>query len=305
MKRIDKSDSPTGKHEKRQGGKIPAIAWHPAFVEAIQLELEDYKDSLEFQTEHPLTSEPLKIDCIVIKKAPDVVINKNIAAIFKDVNIIEYKSPSDYVSVSDFHKVYAYAYLYSSFENVPIGKMTISFIESRYPRKLLAYLLETRGCKVEKNHQGIYTIRGDFLPIQIIDNRLLPVEENLWLKELYDRLDQKEIRRILTKISSQKKASRIGAYLDAIIRANIEILQEEYKMTDSLSSLTSFLEEIGISAAWEAKGEARGEAKGLAIGEAKALAIAQNMVNQGYAIEAIISATMLDPEKVKALYKNK
>ena len=62
-------------------------------------------------------------------------------------------------------------------------------------------------------------------------------------------------------------------------------------MTDSLSSLANFLEEIGMSAAWEARGK-----------ENEALAIAQNMMNQGYPIDAVISATMLDPEKVKALY---
>jgi len=74
-------------------------------------------------------------------------------------------------------------------------------------------------------------------------------------------------------------------------------------MTDSLSSLVNFLEEIGISAAWEAKGVAIGEARGEArVKENEALAIAQNMLNQGYPIEAVISATMLDPEKVNALY---
>ncbi|GHV20892.1 hypothetical protein FACS189494_05490 [Spirochaetia bacterium] len=50
------------------------IAWHPAFIEAIQLELEQYKDILEFNPEHQLTSEPLKIDVLIIKKPPDVVI---------------------------------------------------------------------------------------------------------------------------------------------------------------------------------------------------------------------------------------
>ena len=298
MKRVNTSGSSTGKRNKKQGGKNQAIAWHPAFIEALQLELEEYRDSLEFQTEHPLTAEPLKIDCIVIKKVPDVVINKNIAAIFRDINIIEYKSPSDYVSVADFHKVYAYAYLYSAFEDVPIDKMTISFIESHYPKKLLAYLQKERDCKVEKSEQGIYTVKGDFLPIQIIDNRMLPAEENLWLKELYNKLDQQEFRRILTEISSQKKATMIGAYLDAIIRANKEILQEDYNMTDSLSSVTNFLEEIGISAKWEAKGEARAK-------ENEALAIARNMVDLGLPPETVISATMLDPEKVKALYQNK
>jgi hypothetical protein len=44
----------------------PGIAWHPAFVEALQMELEAYQDALEFDPEHPLTSEPLEIDCVVM-----------------------------------------------------------------------------------------------------------------------------------------------------------------------------------------------------------------------------------------------
>ena len=41
------------------------IAWHPAFVQAIQQELEDYLDVLTFESEHQLTTEPLKIDVLI------------------------------------------------------------------------------------------------------------------------------------------------------------------------------------------------------------------------------------------------
>ena len=41
------------------------ISWHPAFIQAIQLELEDYLDVLTFETEHQLTTEPLKIDVLI------------------------------------------------------------------------------------------------------------------------------------------------------------------------------------------------------------------------------------------------
>ena len=50
-----------------------------------------------------------------------------------------------------------------------------------------------------------------------------------------------------------------------------------------------------MSAAWEAKGEAKGK-------ENEALTIAQKMVNSGFPLETVVSITELDPEKVKALY---
>jgi hypothetical protein len=73
-----------GKQRRRHDAdnETQRIAWHPAFVEALQMELQAYRDVLEFKIEHQLTAEPLKIDCVVIKKAKNVVIKKNIAAIF-------------------------------------------------------------------------------------------------------------------------------------------------------------------------------------------------------------------------------
>jgi hypothetical protein len=153
-----------------EGGRI---SWHSAFVEALQMELYDYQDALEFHSEFQLTSEPLRIDCVVIKKAKDIVIKKNIAAIFREWNLLEYKSPGDYVSVADFYKVYGYACLYASFERVPISGLTISFVESRYPKKLLGYLRKERGYTIAKNGPGIYTVSGDIIPIQVIDSRCL------------------------------------------------------------------------------------------------------------------------------------
>ncbi|MDR3182318.1 MAG: hypothetical protein LBT89_05235, partial [Planctomycetaceae bacterium] len=80
------------------------IAWHPAFVQAIQLELADYKDVLEYESEYQLTSEPLKIDVLIIKKRSNVVIKKNIGQIFKQCNVVEYKSPDDRFTIWDYHK---------------------------------------------------------------------------------------------------------------------------------------------------------------------------------------------------------
>ena len=266
------------------------IHWHPAFIEAIKLELSDYRDSLEFFSELPLTAEPLRIDCIVIKKTKGLVITKNIASIFKEFNILEYKSPADYVSVGDFYKVYGYACLYACLHKVPITNLTISFIESRLPKKLFKHLRDIRGYMVEKTSPGIYTVKGDILPIQIINNRQLSVEENLWLKNLTDRLDLKGYLQINTEIARLEETINVGAYLNVLVQANVNILEEAAKMSNAAKSLDEVLERTGIAAKWEAKAEER-----------KALNIARNMVNLGYSMENIISATQLDSEKVKEL----
>jgi len=278
------------------GEPLP-IAWHPAFVEALQLELEEYGDFLEFHPEYQLTSEPLRIDCLVIKKPPDLVIRKNIAAIFREANLVEYKSPDDYISVYDFYKVYGYACLYASLENVPVTSITISFVESRYPRELLDHLKKIRRYKVEETSSGIYTVKGDILPIQIIDSRKLSAEENLWLKDLNNKLEAREASRLLLEVKKQGKAARINAYIGAIARANYFAIREAINMSSTVASLEDVLIETGMMARAEARGQAEGA-------ERASLAIAENLVNLGLPLETVVAATKLDPEKVKAMYNN-
>ena len=78
------------------------IYWHSAHHEALQLELYEYVDSLEFKEEHALSKEALRIDTLAIKKIKDVQISKNIGKIFRKHNIVEYKSEGDYFSFWDY-----------------------------------------------------------------------------------------------------------------------------------------------------------------------------------------------------------
>ena len=62
-----------------------------AFYGALHLELDEYRSCLEFKYEHQLTTEPLRIGALIIKKKPETVIRKNIGAIFRQENVIEFK----------------------------------------------------------------------------------------------------------------------------------------------------------------------------------------------------------------------
>jgi hypothetical protein len=48
------------------------------------------KNSLRVEYEYQLTTEPLRVDLLIIKKSRDLVIDKNIARIFRSDNILEY-----------------------------------------------------------------------------------------------------------------------------------------------------------------------------------------------------------------------
>ena len=66
-------------------------------------------------------------------------------------------------------------------------------------------------------------------------------------------------------------------------------------MSKPAVSLEEVLERTGVPARAEARGKAEGKAT-------EALTIAQNLANLGIPFENVVSATRLDPEKVKAMY---
>ncbi|MDR3183597.1 MAG: hypothetical protein LBT89_11900 [Planctomycetaceae bacterium] len=135
------------------------IAWHPAFVEAIQLELEEYRDFLEFMAEYQLTSEPLQMDVLIVKKISNIKISKNIGQIFQKYNVIEYKSPEDYASVSDYNKTQSYSRLYASQTGTDTNDMSVTIVVTKRPRKLLKYL-SVRFIVTKEKSAGYLLCRG-------------------------------------------------------------------------------------------------------------------------------------------------
>ena len=97
---------------------------------------------------------------------------------------------------------------------------------------------------------------------------------------------------IINKAARQDKIARVQAYMNVIAQANYNAIEEAINMSNAAKSLDEVFERTGLAARWEAKAEER-----------KALDIAHNMFNQGYSIEAIISVTNLDPEKLMALFE--
>ena len=70
------------------------IQWHPAFDAALQIEFGDEAKYLEFDPEHLISKKPMQID-VLVKNEKHVKLKKNIGSVFRQYNIIEYKSPED------------------------------------------------------------------------------------------------------------------------------------------------------------------------------------------------------------------
>jgi hypothetical protein len=275
------------------------LKWHPAFLEAIQLELIEYKNFLEFKYEYQLTTEPLRVDLLIIKKPRDLAIDKNIARIFRSDNIVEFKSPEDYLSVKDFLKVYAYACLYAAITpEAEFSGVTLTFVEHRHPRDLISYLTGERCYGVKETGPGIYTVSGDYLPIQIIETKRLPAKENLWLKSLTNDLERETARAILEARKETVREAPLSAYLDVLLRANSEAFLEALNMANGTRTFEEVFTEAGIIPQWIERGLEQGEEK-------KALVIARNLLAKGWAVEDVAETTELSIEKVRSLVSGK
>jgi hypothetical protein len=289
------------KHKKDADYRHGKLKWHPVFYQAVKLELYDYMDSLEFKYEHQLTSEPLRIDLLVIKKLKDMVIDKNFARMFRNDNLLEYKSPDDYLSVNDFLKVYAYANLYAAITpNVDLSDLTITFVEGRHPRKLLRYLSKVRGYTVEETSSGIYQVSGDYVPIQVIESKKLSANENLWLKSLTNDLESQDRDAILEESWKRRHREGMNAYLDVIFRANPKTFLEVHKMRTA--TFEEVFTEAGIIPEWMERGRVQGMEQGMEQGTERGKEItARNLLKIGMPIAEIAKATELPIEKVMQL----
>lgn len=216
--------------------------WHSAFYAGIQIELEKESDCLIFENEHQLSTKPMGIDVLIIKKNNKIPIHKNIGRIFRSYNIIEYKSPDDYLSIDDFYKVYGYCCFYKSdtsqVDLIKAEELTISFVCSKYPRKLISHLRKIRQYEFECVGKGIYHVTGDFFPIQIIVASELGKNENLWLKSLaYKIKETSMVEELLESYKGNRKNPLYKSVMNIIVRANKEKFEEVKDMCEALEEL--------------------------------------------------------------------
>jgi hypothetical protein len=197
--------------------------------------------------------------------------------------------------VKDFLKVYAYACLYAAITpEAEFSGITLTLVEHRHPRRLISYLTGERNYTIEESEPGIYTVRGDYLPIQIIETKRLPAEENLWLKSLTDDLEAGAARAILEARKKAAGETPLSAYIDVLMRANPRAFMEALNMANHRETFEEVFTEAGIIPQWIEQGMQQGEEK-------KALAIARNLLAKGWAVEDAAETTDLPIEKVRSL----
>lgn len=217
------------------------LQWHPAFQAALQIELESEQDALRYEREYNLTEKPLQIDTLIIKIKPGYKVRRSIGRIFRQYNVIEYKSPDDYISINDFFKVIGYASLLQSNtereQEIPPEEITITLASSRYPRKLIRFLQTVYQTEITVGESGIQYLSGLMFPVQILHLPVLDKAEYRWLSSLRSNLNTEDVA-CLTEIYHRKRKNPMyDAVMNLIIRANPEKYREGKEMCEAFHEL--------------------------------------------------------------------
>ena len=222
------------------------IQWHPAFCSAMELELRENKDDLEYIREYNLGRMPLKIDFLVIKKKPDAVIKNEIGDFFLGSNIFEYKSPGDDINAGTFYKILSYASLYMAEEqdikNIFDADTTISIVREEKPAKLIKQL--EQKYEVIKKADGIYRVKGMIFPMQIIAAKETDKASHVWMTSLTRTLNRENAQKLLQScvaLEDEKDKKNADSVVNVASEANIRLfkkmIQEGNEMCEELKEL--------------------------------------------------------------------
>lgn len=123
-------------------------------------------------------------------------------------------------------------------DNIKIEELTISLICEHFPQKMVQHLEKVRGYSIDAVEEGIYYIKGDMIPIQLIVTGQLSNKENLWLRCLTNRLDGTGVvRALLEDYKNHEKNRLYKPIMDIIVTANKDNFKEVKDMCEALEEL--------------------------------------------------------------------
>ena len=162
--------------------------YHYGFYAAMKVEYDIIHANVTYEQEIQLGEDPIRLDFLILKKDASVVLTDPIGEFFKAVNLFEYKSPEDGLSIDDFYKAQGYGLIYKGFDRkvneLPIEDMTLTLIRHSYPRELMK-ALKNAGFIIHEEYPGIFRAEGKIsIPVQLVISSRLPEGEYDGLKLL-------------------------------------------------------------------------------------------------------------------------
>lgn len=146
--------------------------------------------------------------------------------------MVEYKPPRDGLTIDDFFKTLAYAYLFKSqgetVDQIPVDQMTISVVREGKPEEMF-HSLDKYGFTIEKKYNGVYYVHGLQIPAQVIVTRELDSEKHRSLRVLSRDASEEDARNFIKdarRLTDQGDLLNVDAILQVSVSANYDLYNE-------------------------------------------------------------------------------
>ena len=246
--------------------------YHDAAFAAFMYLLRKYikNGDIVLENERHLSKRPLKIDIMIIKKNRDVEIETSFGKIFREHNVIEYKSPVDSaLSLSVFNKViHGYVGIYASQENIKLTDMTATIVCYNRPTELFNVLKNELNYKILRKAAGIYYILQKGAPldkslaVQIAVSSELSDSE-LVLKALRAKIDEETARKVIElPVEDEEYLISLSQWWEVMMLENNEIILLEANM-NKVKRLVNFLEEHELLTDYAQRSKQEGMQQGM------------------------------------------
>ena len=184
----------------------PPSDWHSWIDIVLHMFLHGYK-SVKIHSELKLGVQPPRTDFVVVNEDQHVDLELEIFDIFREHNIIEFKSPGDELSIYTICKGIGYVgfYIYVMHRkgiDVDLNQVTLTFVRDTRPDKLLRELAD----HIEEGPvKGIYYIKNWEIkyPIQIIHSAALKGEKYAGLRVISNDPSVEDIGEMFKQSSNE------------------------------------------------------------------------------------------------------
>ncbi len=198
------------------------IQWHAYFAQIIERICTKRNFLIEMQKE--VAKMPLRIDIIIIKKKD--VDYKELTkpySYFNEINVIEFKSKTDYFDWCDLYQLDVYGKLYGINKNIEERKrISLWSVSSHYTEKYRNSLIEA-GVILEKVDEGFYRgVTGGF-PYYEMDLVDLPFIKEYYPFHLFSN-NEENVRKLVEK--SFENPEEAKDYHDEMIYLYNELYRE-------------------------------------------------------------------------------
>lgn len=218
------------------------IQWHEPFYAALELDFHEDKEELTFEREVELGKNPVRMDMLILHNNSEKQLKSELGHIMRRVNIIEYKSPEDGLTIDDFYKAISYALMYKALQKhvnlVPVGDLTVSIFRDTRSQKMID-MLKSEGYNLKERYPGIIYVAGHIpVPVQIVSISELPKGCHSALKILKRDAVREEVEAFLEdsiSLSESADQENISAVVHSSAKANLdlyELIKEENGMRD-------------------------------------------------------------------------